>query len=455
MNRIPLLLGSLAVLSACSDYDLHRPDKVDPPAPEVEDTGTPPPDPADPDISVSPESIDFGGLAKDCPAEPVPVTISNEGGATLTVSSIELSGTGSSAFSSEAPAVPLSLEPGESITFDVGFTPAAWVEYAIELQVKSDDPDEGKVKVPTLGHGAEDLTYEEGFTQDYYASVDVLWVVDNSGSMDEELQKVRDNFAHFITEFTALGLDYHLAVVTTDMDNPTQSGRIVGTVLSGDDPDVETKFLEYVDVGSMGSGDERGRDAVKAALSDPVLSDENADFLREDAALAVVVVSDEDDSSHTSVASFVSFYSALKADPAMVTFNAIVGDPTTSTDWIGGCQQWVGAAFLSATAGTGYVDVADATGGIWESICTSDYDEALQHLSLTSAGMTVEFPLTYEPSDLSEVGVTVNGSSVGNDATNGWTYDSAGNTVIFHGSAIPGPDEAVVISYPYATECGA
>ena len=225
--------------------------------------------------------------------------------------------------------------------------------------------------------------YEQSFVQEYHTDVDVLWVVDNSCSMDEEMQQVATNFASFIDEFVDLGLNYHLAVVTTDMDDPAQSGRFRGPVLTQDTPDVINAFLAQVDQGSAGSGSERGFDAVQAALSEPLASTDNAGFLREEAALAVIVLSDEDDDSTQGSTSFVNWFESLKPDPEKLTFSSICGDRGF------GCQEFdFFGNTLSASAGPQYID---ATDGFWASICTSD-TPASAAKALTAAGMTVEFP---------------------------------------------------------------
>ena len=445
-----LFFFPLAVLgfSACSDYDLHRPD--DPKqTPSPQETAEPPEPSLDPDIKVTPDPIDFGGLPKDCPAEPIEVTVSNIGLDPLTVSDIQLDGNGTSAFSHTWDGNEFVLEYGESMTFEVHFTPAAWIDYDIDLVFTSNDQEDPELPVQTIGTGADDATYEQSFTQDYYDEVDVMWVVDYSCSMREELQEVRDNFAAFVTEFSTLELDYHLAVITTDMDNPSHSGRIQGSVITQASADPEQEFLTYVDQGDTGSGSEKGFEATEAALSEPLISSANAGFMREDAALAVIVVTDENDNSSTSASNFVSWFQGLKSDPEMVSFSAICGDRMT------GCSSgdiWSGT-MLQATGGDKYIDASEDTGGFFASICTENYDEALQHLSLTAAGMTVSFQLDYEPSSLADVQVTVDGSSIGNDSDNGWTYQADTNSVVFHGSAIPGPGETVFVSYPVSEEC--
>ena len=72
-----LILMAAGLLVGCSDYDLHRPDKTNPPEdepePEPEDTAVP----DEPDINLSPSTLDFGYLPKDCLSEWTDVLVSN------------------------------------------------------------------------------------------------------------------------------------------------------------------------------------------------------------------------------------------------------------------------------------------------------------------------------------------------------------------------------------------
>jgi hypothetical protein len=47
--------------------------------------------------------------------------------------------------------------------------------------------------------------------------VDILWVIDNSGSMCQEQKALRDNFGAFIDRLTARTTDFQIGVTTTDM----------------------------------------------------------------------------------------------------------------------------------------------------------------------------------------------------------------------------------------------
>jgi hypothetical protein len=428
MKRSAMLL---LVLAGCTDYDLYRPDETEKPGDPETETSEPE---DDPDIAVSPSSLDFGSVLKDCSSDPLTVTITNEGLGTLEVSAIELEGNGTSAFIHTG--APLSLEYQDEATFDVTFLPTAWLDYDIKVVVHSNDPDEAKTKVSAIGTGAAGSLYEEGFTQDYNELVDVLWVIDNSGSMSDEVASIAGNFQTFIDEFTDLDLDYHIAVVTTDMDDPNDSGKFQGAVITPQTANPAQAFTSQASQGSNGSGTEQGFAAVQAALTEPLLSTTNAGFLRDKATLSVIVVSDEDDSSPVNATNFVSWFQGLKADPEMARFNGFFD-----------------VMFEEIFSWDGYIDAVEATGGFYDSITSSSFELALQELSFAAAGMVITFYLTEEPATLADMTVTVDGVEVDQSTEDGWTYDSETNAITFHGDSIPGPGADVTISYTQVSEC--
>ena len=138
-------------LFACNDYNLTKPSEPkgrDPEA-EEEETETPPGD--DPEIEVSPSSIDFENVLKDCPGQPVEVTITNKGKGTLKIRDIAISGSAASKFEETGDVAELELN--EKYTFSVKFTPTAYVTYEVQVDIQSNDPDEEKVEVPVIGTG--------------------------------------------------------------------------------------------------------------------------------------------------------------------------------------------------------------------------------------------------------------------------------------------------------------
>ncbi len=180
------------------------------------------------------------------------------------------------------------------------------------------------------------------FVQELRKTVDILLVVDNSCSMIDEQMKLAGNFDNFIAQFLDADVDYQIGVVTTDMSDGEHQGRLVGetkiitSAMTVDEARVT--FAENVKVCATGSGFERGLAAAAAALSDELLAAENEGFLRENSALSIVFVSDEDDLSPSPVNEYIQFFKGLKGDQgyrddSLVNLSAVVGDPPA------GCEQ--------------------------------------------------------------------------------------------------------------------
>ncbi len=161
--------------------------------------------------------------------------------------------------------------------------------------------------------------------------MDLLFVIDNSGSMREEQASLAANFNRFVNVLQNIdgGLpDVHIGIVTTNVgaggtfgiagcegngDNgilinapsgacspPTD--RYIIDVANGEggrtrnyDGTLEETFSCIAQVGTAGCGFEQPLEAMVRALSGN--TPQNAGFLRENALLAVVIISDEDDCS--------------------------------------------------------------------------------------------------------------------------------------------------------------
>jgi len=70
----------------------------------------------------------------------------------------------------------------------------------------------GKYNPPDLGADVK----TDRIVQVTVPSVDVLWVIDNSCSMEEEQSSLTGNFSKFMNYFTNSGLDYHVGVVSAE-----------------------------------------------------------------------------------------------------------------------------------------------------------------------------------------------------------------------------------------------
>lgn len=161
MRAHALITCSAVLAFACTEYDLGRP--TDPEHKNPEDTAPPPPDTDDPDIRVNPTELDFGAIMKDCPSAPQEITIRNVGAELLIVDDIYIDGENAGGF--EHDGAPVDLAPDETYSFEVVFTPTAWIQYGAAVEISSNDPDEAVVDVTTAGTGSEDATYEDTFQQ--------------------------------------------------------------------------------------------------------------------------------------------------------------------------------------------------------------------------------------------------------------------------------------------------
>jgi hypothetical protein len=158
--------------------------------------------------------------------------------------------------------------------------------------------------------------------------VDILFMIDNSLSMQEEQDNLARNFPAFIDQLRKIegGLpDLHIGVITSDMGAGTLAGsgcqpggqnglfqgwdRACGLdrdsrfiVASGGERDrnyhgdLSSVFACMAKVGTSGCGFEHQLAATSKALS-AQRSPENSGFLRDDAFLQIVLITDEDDCS--------------------------------------------------------------------------------------------------------------------------------------------------------------
>ena len=299
---------------------------------------------------------------------------------------------------------------------------------------------------------------EEVFYQEPASFVDILFVVDNSVSMREEQEDLALNFQAFISQIEETNSDWQIGVVTTDMVNPEQRGRLQGdpAIISQDTDNYQVAFQANVQVGTDGYPIERGLSAADAAVTAPLATHENDLFIRDEAQLSIIVVSDENDCSDGGmlvgddqeacyqeadsllpVPGFANTLWSIKENPRHVTFSAIVELDTDSGY----------AACGEASTGHRYLKLARMTGGITRSIC-GEYDDIMDAMGLSVSGIRSSFQLSRVP-DLCSMEVLVDEQPVVRDDSeaNGWSYDAENIYVVFWGDAIPQRDSVIVVTY--------
>lgn len=283
--------------------------------------------------------------------------------------------------------------------------------------------------------------------------VDILWVIDNSGSMGPKQTNLANSIASFMSQFVSKDMDYHIGVITTDIravdsahpTDPNYSGQdacLIGSpkIITSSTAGATAKLGANAEVGYYGTSYAKGIDAVKLALSAPRVTGCNAGFIRNDAFLAVVFFSDDDDNdSATTSLQLLDFLDSLRP-PFVTSTNAKVRSYFLSAMVVRPGE--VGSASCNAWSppvngvGTKFLSLAGQTSGSTASICDADFSPALLDVSTHILEAATAVQLARIP-DESTISVTIDGNAIAKDAVNGWTYDSATNRIFFHGASIP------------------
>ena len=246
--------------------------------------------------------------------------------------------------------------------------------------------------------------------QDPPTEVDILLVIDNSCSMEDEQEKLSQGFDEFVRFFEVAEVDYHIGVTTTDMFNtgPGMEGRLARSsggvsIIDENTDDAEDIFEELVQVGIEGAGIEQGLLAALSALRPPMSTGANDGFLREDALLTVIFVSDEEDYSVGGVNSYINSMREVKGQRARDAFNA---SALIGVDEETGAPENCGGAAQGAAAGHRYHDVAQQTGGVVGSICEDEFNDIVEEMGLKSSRLRDTFFMTRQ-ADLETLEVRV------------------------------------------------
>jgi hypothetical protein len=344
-------------------------------------------------------------------------------------------------------------------------------------------------------------SFQQGGQTFQQRKIDILFVIDNSGSMQTSQANLAANFASFINQFQTLGIDYHMAVTTSDAYladpsfNNSHSNYTPGIARFADGysgtyglghsgvplmtplNNSATVFQKNISEGASGNGDERVFSSFVQALSDTALwadgvtTNVNSGFRRSDAFLSIILLSDEDDFSGTAsncdhlqsscrtVSPFIGDHNFNAAAPYLQPVSYFVSWLDT---YAGGHNNYsvssiyadsascittlnAGAPSSSRVIAQRMPALSAATNGIAASLC-SNFGTTLAGITQSVLELADVFQLSIVPL-VSTIVVTVNGVTVPQDASNGWSYDSVANTVSFHGNAIPAAGADIQINF--------
>lgn len=249
--------------------------------------------------------------------------------------------------------------------------------------------------------------------------VDLLFVVDDSASMSDQQEKLTAAFPAFMATIddelvNEKGIDYHVGVVSAEMAgedmcffglcaeghrgrlqhepdriacNSVPSGRWIET------GPVQAVTEQFECIASMVGQDfaEMPLEAARAALTDRVHDQEayNVGFLREDALLVVVVLTDEDDQSRINVPeTWDPFFGPGPLTPVDELYQALVdikaGDPqgvvvvVLAGDSDTGCDDGEGENVVGRAPRLHELLDLAAPNSYWSNLCGDELTQPLQ-----------------------------------------------------------------------------
>lgn len=307
--------------------------------------------------------------------------------------------------------------------------------------------------------------------------IDILFVIDNSGSMAASQQAMADNISRFFDKFDAKGFDYQIGVTTTDAWRVYFGGAAtmaqlrdgVGSTHTGirivtpSTPNRQSVFITNMKQGTAGNGDERAFQSIQATLDSSLNA--NSNFPRADAFFSIIILSDADDLSNTTASTIdngnpTSYY----ANPNLIPVQNYIDYLDTKFGVVNGvrsgkynvntigvldsqCESQV-ASGGENKIGNRYMQLSDATSGIKGSLC-GDFGTTLSDISYKIIQLRTRFYLDrqLDPSTLHVFVDGVDVPQITDPNGNGFIYNADDNSVSFFGTYVPGPGASIRVSF--------
>jgi hypothetical protein len=271
------------------------------------------------------------------------------------------------------------------------------------------------------------------------SQVDILWVVDNSGSMQAHQTALIKNADLFINDFVGkAGLEWKMGLISNTQTDPPFIGFTPSTLMTHQTKDNVSRFKQAVR--RLGLG---GDTMEKFFLPIQEKLTRFPDFSRKNASLAIIVITDAPEQSRIPARTFLANMKKIKGDVKSFVFYGVLA----SVDF--GCaavdEPW-------NYAGSPYETVIKETKGKYYKLCNTDFGKNLADLGkdLVDRVKRSYIALKERP-DIASLRVVYRGKDLqGGTADQGgiWTYNFSQNRVEFNSlDFAPGDTEEVTIQY--------
>ena len=376
-----------------------------------------------PVITMTPSEHDFGNPLLGC--EPVQeIQIQNDGNINLEITSIDIMQSVPPEISIDfgsLPDFPWEIVPGGRLAFYANYIPMDEVGDLTSFDVNSNDPLNPVIEAFAEGNATMSNEQIQTWIQKSSLVVDIIWIIDNSGSMSPYQMMLAQNMEAFMNIFLGYTPDFKMMFITTD------SAVIVGDTLDSStaNPVVDSSVI-INQIGIMGSGNEEGLSHFYECISP---GGQCLMELRHDAQLIAIFVSDEPDYSPISVTDVINLVDSLR--PGAFSPYAIIGE----------VPQGCNSGGWPAQPGLGYYDLIQSYSSQWWSICDTDWGTQMEEIA-QSVSLKTRFHLNEEDPNIDTIMVWVNGQ-----IKNDWEYDEGDNAVVFGFEDAPQPGDTVEIEY--------
>ena len=299
--------------------------------------------------------------------------------------------------------------------------PKEYIEVVVEVEVPSEDGWYGDVWV--------DHFYQSATMN----GIDILWIIDRSGSMATHNTRLLLGIESMLNVLNGLPVTTQWRLAMMSADSTKSVNELQFPLTYGADIVDATDMFNATLMG----GYEEGFDASYEYIVNNSYSNT---WMRNDAALLIVFVSDEAEQSSgfTSGSDYVSWLSSL-GRPQVYVSSIVNINPTYSI-----CNGSM------TNVGTDYIDATNILGGVVVDICSEDWSPGMTDAA-NQLEPVIEYKLTHSPVPES-IEVFVDGQKY--DKTL-WYYESSINSVIFTemdttGITVgPPPSTLVEIGYVY------